>query len=58
MKKIELRFSDLEVGTDEYGYITRIPDEDPDDEDLRYGAYVTKTHGVKARCVLGYLYVR
>lgn len=42
MKIISLLFSDTQIGTHEYGFITRSFREDADDEDFRYQLHVLK----------------
>lgn len=48
MRKIPLKFSDIDFGTDEFGYIETMPGEDPDDADMRYTKYL-RDKGVMAR---------
>ena len=48
MRKIPLKFSDIDFGTDEFGYIETMPGEDPDDADMRYVKYL-RGKGVMAR---------
>ena len=48
MRKIPLQFSDIDFGTEEFGYIPNIEGEDPDDADTRYIQHLSK-QGIRAR---------
>lgn len=48
MRKIPMKFSDTDFGTDEYGYIPTMPGEDPDDADMRYTKHL-RDQGVRGR---------
>jgi len=50
--RVALLFSDLTFGTHEYGFITRWPGMDPDDEDRLYQRHL-RSLGVVARVVEG-----
>ncbi len=56
-RRYDILFSDLEQGTEEFGFIPRIPEEDIDDEDKRYQRHVQQQlpPGHKARVWDGYL---
>ena len=53
---ILLTFSDTELGTAEFGYVSRKPGQDPDDEDARYQSHLKKM-GVVAQVRDGKVYV-
>jgi hypothetical protein len=55
--KIEMLFSDLEIGTQEYGFIKRGNDEDEDD--FRYQRFLRKTYQnlKNARVANGYVFL-
>ncbi len=61
-RRIDLLFSDITFGCEEFGFIPRVTPEETspgyenDDEDLKYQRYL-KTKGVKARVVLGTIHV-
>lgn len=60
--KIELKFSDIDFGCDEYGFIPRpevdlIAEDQAEAEDRRYMRYL-KARGVKANVVDGMIYVK
>ena len=48
MRKIPLLFSDSTFGTEEFGFISTLPGEDPDDADRRYEKHL-RDQGVPAR---------
>jgi hypothetical protein len=55
--KISLIFSDKEFGTSEYGFIPRVSEEDPDDEDFRYQKYLL-SQNIKALVAGGSVFLR
>ena len=56
-KRIEMLFSDIDFGTEEYGYIPRPQDMDCDDEDRTYERYLHRKHLLNARVVDGVMYI-
>ena len=55
-RKIELLFSDVSFGTEEFGFIPRLRSFNPDKEDLSYVKYL-KSKGVDARVANGYVWL-
>jgi hypothetical protein len=49
-----MMFSDIDFGTEEYGYLPTIPNEDPDDQDMRYQRHLKKM-GISATVRDGYV---
>lgn len=55
-KRIDLMFSDIDYGCDEYGFLPKARMMDPDDEDERYEKWLKK-RGIDARVVDGVITV-
>jgi len=53
---LPILFSDVDYGTVEYGFISRVTGADPDDEDLTYERHLRKM-GLTARVVDGFVKV-
>lgn len=56
MKKIEMLFSDVSFGTQEYGFIPRGKNRDEDSEDVRYSRHL-RSLGIVAKVANGYVFI-